>query len=185
MLKRNFDAARAAEVAAEVEGWLKPFCTRIQIVGSLRRQRPRVSDVDLLLIPRTVVAQGGLFAGTGETASLLDEELFALKERELIHLRQNGPKYKRFIHNDTGVPVDLYLTSMPHWYTMLVIRTGSAEHNKRLCATARRQGFILHANGSGIERVVRHGKTKPVQPKSERGLFQMFKLPWQNPEERV
>ena len=63
----------------------------------------------------------------------------------------------------------------------MLIRTGSKEHNVRLCARARSVGMKLHADGSGItlKDGVRH------VPQSEEDIFAALGLPYEKPEERM
>lgn len=183
-----FDIERALPVAQEVAGWLEPVCTRVEIVGSLRRERPRVRDIDLLIIPKMSMVSPDLFdaARAEQAPALLSEELRVLDINERVHVRTNGPKYKRLVHCDSGIPIDLYLATMESWPTMLVIRTGSTAFiHKQLCASAHRKGLVLHADGSGIERV--RGQTvrdRTTQPKSERGVFRVLGVPFCHPRER-
>jgi DNA polymerase/3'-5' exonuclease PolX len=37
--------------ARKIADWLQPFCDRLEIVGSIRRSRPTVNDVDIVCIP--------------------------------------------------------------------------------------------------------------------------------------
>lgn len=43
---------RATIIADKVVTALRPLCERIEIAGSVRRARPEVNDVDLVLLPR-------------------------------------------------------------------------------------------------------------------------------------
>src|SRR6266446_3745254 len=52
---------------------------------------------------------------------------------------------------DKLMPVDIYMATEESWATLLLIRTGSAEHNIWMCARARACGGKLHADGSGLE----------------------------------
>jgi hypothetical protein len=45
----NYDAALA--IAERLKADLAPYCTRIEIAGSVRRQRPQVKDVEICAIP--------------------------------------------------------------------------------------------------------------------------------------
>jgi hypothetical protein len=58
--KPRLPFAQAFEQAQEAYEALRPYCTRIEIVGSIRRQREFVGDIELLVIPRLVPA--GLFS---------------------------------------------------------------------------------------------------------------------------
>ena len=43
----------ASNYADQIVEWLTPYCERIEIAGSIRRARPEVNDIDLVVIPRT------------------------------------------------------------------------------------------------------------------------------------
>ena len=65
----------------------------------------------------------------------------------------NGQKLKRgaFLTGyGRGFKFDLYLATDETWATLLLIRTGSKEHNIRLCKIAQAKGGKLHADGSGV-----------------------------------
>src|ERR1017187_2735332 len=44
--------AAAEKLAEKVVAELEPFCMRIAVAGSIRRQRAEVNDIDLVLIPK-------------------------------------------------------------------------------------------------------------------------------------
>ena len=44
--------AQAQGYAEKVLEWLGPFCERIEVAGSIRRRRPEVNDVDIVVIPK-------------------------------------------------------------------------------------------------------------------------------------
>ena len=50
----------ATGLAGELVALLQPACERIEIAGSIRRQRPDVGDVELVVVPR-LKAPLGLF----------------------------------------------------------------------------------------------------------------------------
>lgn len=180
-MPRLYDLSQAREVAEEVVSWLKPACTRLQIVGSVRRERTRVHDVDLLAFPRLEEASQRDLFGKAEKVKPLDELLPRLVLEERLHVRSGGDKYKSLVHARTGIPVDLYLAStMTAWWVLTVIRTGSADFNKRLCSIAKRNGMTIHADGRGIERK----KGELVELHNERGFFHAIGTSWVNPKER-
>jgi len=47
----NIALERAEKIAAEVIKRLSPYCAQIQVAGSVRRKKPWVKDVDLVLVP--------------------------------------------------------------------------------------------------------------------------------------
>jgi len=45
------DLEKAKAIADEVVRRLGPYCTKIEVAGSIRRRKPWVKDVDIVLIP--------------------------------------------------------------------------------------------------------------------------------------
>ncbi|GAI99638.1 unnamed protein product [marine sediment metagenome] len=43
---------KAKVIARKVVKELSPYCDKIQVAGSVRRQKPTVKDIDIVLIPR-------------------------------------------------------------------------------------------------------------------------------------
>jgi DNA polymerase/3'-5' exonuclease PolX len=52
--KDNFEKTSledAQSVADKLIEALKPFCSRVQVSGSIRRMKPEIGDIDLVVIP--------------------------------------------------------------------------------------------------------------------------------------
>ena len=148
----------AKKLAAELIAELTPVTTRIEVAGSIRRQRPAVRDIDLVLIPKN---QG-----------LLDNKL-----REL-GCQFGGPKIRRLVYK--GALVDIYIATPETWATLLLIRTGSTRHNVYLCKRARAKGWQLKADGQGLL----DARGNRIAGDSEESIFQALELHYVPPEER-
>ena len=149
---------------------------RALVVGSIRRRVPHVHDVDIVVIPK--FDSGGLFGDI--RTSRIDPWVRRLEAESRLTDVSIGPKKVRFISKRTGVPVELYIADERTWWTLVVIRTGSANHNIMMCTAAQRMGYTLHADGRGIEdpEYQRH------VPESEERVFELCGVPWREPEER-
>ena len=44
----RLELAKAQILAKQVETTIKPLCNRLEVVGSIRRQKPTVGDVDFV-----------------------------------------------------------------------------------------------------------------------------------------
>jgi DNA polymerase (family 10) len=152
----------AMAIAERLEGMLSPYCDKIGIAGSIRRQRPVVKDIDLV----AVVKPG--------QELLFDSLLYGLGKTEL-----SGPKIWR-IRLPEGISADFYLATEGTWATLLLIRTGSAESNIRLSSLARSKGWHLKASGEGL--FDENGNR--VAGDSERSVFEALGIPYQEPNER-
>ena len=60
---------RAQEMAEAVVWQLSPYCQRLVVAGSIRRGKPQVNDIDLVLIPTdlwNLIRNNGAGAGQDE-----------------------------------------------------------------------------------------------------------------------
>jgi len=151
--------AEALKVANEVYYRLEPYCDKIIVAGSIRRQKAEVKDIDFVLIP----------SNPGHLSQEIDR---------LGPPIMDGEKLRRFEYK--GTQIDLYYATQETWATLLLIRTGSTENNIRLCSQARRLGMKLKANGDGI--IGKDGKLILIE--SEKQVYDILKLPYQEPWQR-
>jgi len=150
---------RAQKVADAVVKRLSPYCQRIEIAGSIRRRKPWVNDVDLVLI-------------------LKDPWNFHAQLMKLGQLKMSGKKIMRAIVG--SVQVDIYVADEATWATLFLIRTGSKENNIRLCSRAKDMGWHLAASGDGLF----NEKGERIAGDSEISIYNALGLPYQRPEER-
>ena len=150
---------QAQKIADKVVKQLSPYCQKIQVAGSIRRRKPIVRDVDIVLIPSDAWNVSFEISGLGPS-------------------RLAGEKLKRIIY--TGVQVDLYFATPETWATLLLIRTGSKENNIRLATLAKKRGWHLAASGNGLF----NEKGERIAGDSEQSIYEALGLPYQAPEER-
>lgn len=150
---------RAKAIANEVITRLAPVCLRVEVAGSIRRRRPFVRDIDIVLIPTDLWDVSYGIKGLGPAVL-------------------SGDKLKRV--NYKGVQVDLYFATPETWATLLLIRTGSKENNIRLCTLAKKRGWHLAANGDGLF----NEEKERIAGDSEESIYEALSLPYQEPWER-
>jgi len=159
----------AQVLSSEIVEILKPHCKPgfILVVGSIRREKPIVRDLDIVLIPSN---QGAL----------------AVALNNLGEKMKGGQKMVQRRYK--GVQVDIYIADEKTWPTLVLIRTGSKEHNIKLCARARGLDMKLHADGSGIEyqeaREGGEGQWHRIAPTSEADIFRILGLQYIDPRKR-
>ena len=149
---------RARKIADAVVKRISPYCQKIEVAGSIRRRRPQVNDIDLVLIPHDLWNLHG--------------ELMKLGQ-----IKMSGKKIMRVMVGSTQV--DLYIAEPETWATLLLIRTGSKENNIRLCSRAKDMGWHLAANGDGL-----FNETGKRIADTELSIYNALGLPFQRPEER-
>ncbi len=151
---------RAEKIAAAVIEKVSPYC-EIEVAGSVRRKRPWVNDIDLVLIP--------------SDPWWLHSEIMRLAQGKA---KARGAKLIRVMWGE--VQLDFYFATLETWATILLIRTGSTENNIRLCSRAKELGWHLAASGDGLF----NEKDERIAGDSEISIYNALGLRWQRPEER-
>jgi len=140
-------------------GWqVEDLTIHGSVVGSLRRKKSMVNDIDILL----------------EVASPIEENIKEIKARigRKAVWYQGGDKMLSYSSVlDTQIPMQVWLVYPPrNFYAMLALRTGPAEDSIRL-----KEGLIAN----GFQRP--HGE---ISVGSEQEFYQLAGLKWIEPTER-
>lgn len=191
--------AKAVQVAKEIVDILKPFTLEtpeamkaewphpnlLVVAGSLRRRKPEVGDIEIVYVTRQAERKADFFAT--ESVNLVDEVTSQMLKDGRLAKRPSvtgvftwGPLNKLGIHVASGIPIDLFATSLENWWVSLVIRTGSKESNLRLTTGANNQDATLNAYGSGIT----WSDGTRTDAVSERHVFELCKVPYLDPWKR-
>lgn len=149
----------AEVIADEVGKQLKYHFKRLEIAGSVRRRKETVHDVDFVGIP---FSSNSLLA--------------AIKRNLHGDIKRQGDKLVSFEYN--GKQVDIYFATPDTWETMMLFRTGSAEHNKMLCSLALAKGMKLKMGGLGLV------KDDMVIANTEKGILEELTGKYIRPEAR-
>lgn len=131
--------ARARRIAEAVVEAVRPFCDRIEIAGSIRRQRPEPNDIDLVAL-----------VNDQEAVS----EIFASRDARIV---KSGPELLQVLLKD-DTQIDFWMARGPielpdlfdrrllpgNFGSVLLCRTGSRLHNIYLVGAARQLGLVWH-----------------------------------------
>jgi DNA polymerase/3'-5' exonuclease PolX len=178
----------AAELAIEM---IKPVCRQVAIAGSVRRKRPQVRDVDLVIWPEyeVVVVQQQL-------SLFITEHRPSYQATGLLHLaRKLGwdawdantwPGIVRIPTSEESslaverIPIELYICEPDgsNFDALWQMRTGSAEYNIRLAKRAQELGLKYRA-GYGIFEGERR-----MDDGTERGIWTALRWEFVPPESR-
>ncbi len=192
--KQRVPLAHAEAIANELVNILAPTSERMEIVGSIRRRRDMVADVELLVIPTIEVVSYDLFGDPDQTVDRFNEACKNLHGAGDLtdRLDKNGrrawgPRYKRVIYR--GFPVDLFSVMDPDsWGVLMMIRTGSAEFSRNN-VTQKRMGGVLpddmFVNESRLHRSFRDGSSEVIPTPTEESFFAAIDSPWIPPERRT
>jgi DNA polymerase (family 10) len=175
----NIPLARATAWAEKIVDELTPYCKQPpRIAGSIRRKRPTVNDVDLVVLAKGDGAD--LRARCKKNAVEIVEE----GEMTLIVILKSGLQLDIWFAREPKR--DLFGVEIPgNFGSLLLCRTGSKEHNIWLCNQAADRG--LHWNPyAGL-----HGKPeRPGGPcpliagETEESIFKALNIPFIKPEDR-
>lgn len=154
--------ADAQKIAKTIIEMLKPWCRTgyVIVAGSIRRERPLVNDVDIVCIPDNPWRLLETIRGIGNSGAV------GLKKIENVVV--------------AGVSIDIYIATPQSWATLLLIRTGSAENNIRLCGIAKNKSWYLAANGDGLF----DEKENRIAGDTEESIYRALGVPYQQPKER-
>lgn len=175
----------AQDVALEVVGYLEPECERVVMAGSVRRQTPEVKDLEIVYLSKEIPMQT-LFEGVGDTYAGADVAIDDMVAAGVLawdrEMKRNGPRYKRLIHVESGLVVELFRAFPDNWGYILALRTGPSEFNK-IWASHPWHGGILPVDYKLAHGYVWHLGQKVAIP-DEATFFELLGLPCWAPEAR-
>lgn len=166
-VRPEFRLDDAESVAGAVFRLLEPHVKRLMIVGSIRRRRPIVHDIDMVVEPHP----GG--EGRVQLAK-------AILDNEIADKGELTAPEKIWKCLCTGIQLELYLATPETWAGLLVVRTGSASHNVLIASTAKRRGLQWKASGEGF--LDSTGHMVPVR--SEEDVFRILEMTYRHPVQR-
>lgn len=190
----------ASDIAIRICERLQPFCSRINIAGSIRRQKPDPKDIEIVALPRMItVEQGGLFDEVLVEKKVSDNFVRVVKELgKFIKGKPSGRMMQ--IQLPLRISLDLFMPDEPDYFRQLVIRTGSREYVQRTIAAGwKRIGWCgsdkgLRKISDCIEHKQADGKSKwecinpmaelPPVWLSEKEFFEWIKIPYIHPKMR-
>ncbi len=187
----NFNIAKVR--AEKVVEWLTPHCERLEIVGSIRRERPICNDIDIVAIPKMIPFN--------QKVDLLTTQMFTVNALrgfliEYVRLSTDtvrpkwlgkkdkpGPEPKETAQNlllitSKGVQLDVWCATEETLITRMLCRTGSVAHNIWCCQRAEQ----LKGHWNPYEGLTLHGE--PVPLKSEQDFYKALNLPYLPPNQR-
>jgi len=158
----------AQELAEKIVATISHLCEKIEVAGSIRRKKAEVGDIDIVVIPKPFM--------WGRIPIVMRSELDAkpgIGGSELIRM------YVPFANSPDGqAQVDFYAAKRETWGVILLIRTGSTDHNIRLCTHAKALGMMLSASRGVLE------KGMVIASKTEEEIFKALILPYVSPGDR-
>jgi DNA polymerase (family 10) len=161
----ELDLKEAERIAAQVKAAVENQCERIEVAGSIRRQKSKVHDIDFVVVTKNDAEW-----------QKINEKLKNLKAKPNC---SGNNVIKAFLpcQNDL-FQVDFYRAKPQTFGIHLLVRTGSADHNMWLAGYAISKGMrIKYSEGLIKDNSVIAGET-------EKGVFAALDLPYPLPSER-
>ncbi|HUW48851.1 MAG TPA: hypothetical protein VMW36_08950 [Patescibacteria group bacterium] len=138
-------------------GNLAPMSKRLEIAGSIRRNKPEPNDVDIVLIPKNI------------------RKIMSYVSRYSagnIGRGKNHASYKK-----KGVEVELYFATDENWGAMLMYATGTNQYNIMMRKYAKFFGMKLSQYG-----LFKDGKM--IAGKTEESIYAALGKKWKEPQKR-
>ena len=150
---------------------LAPYCQRIEIAGSIRRQRPQCGDVELVAIPRMI--PDGLFGDELQ----VDPGFCAIVNQWPKIKGEPTARYTQRVLPG-GILLDLFMTKPQAFGHILLIRTGDRAFSQWMMGTVLpRRGYQSRAGA------IWHDGLKLLTPE-EQDVFHLVGMEWIEPRNR-
>jgi DNA polymerase (family X) len=152
---------KVLKIANKVVNQLKPFCTKIEIAGSIRRKKSNPRDIDVVLIAKN--------------------EEYKSKIRDLLSKEgkflQGGDKEMFF--RIEKIDLQLFFTVIDEWGATLLAYSGKKGSNIGLRLVAMRKGLKLTNHG-----LFRKSDGKRIAGKTEREIYEALGRSYKGPQKR-
>jgi len=176
MTKEKISLAQAQRLADEIVQFLKPYCERIEIGGSIRREKAEVGDIEIVCIPK-LIEQHDLFDNVTKVTRPIDG---VMSNSLFTQFRVNGALFKSFMYK--GMQVDLFLTTPEQWGYIFALRTGPREFNMKMVKQKRYGGYLPAYITLKDGEVRIGGKAIPVYTEHE--FFELLGIEYLEPKDR-
>jgi len=165
---------KAKAIANKYKAMLEPYCDRIEIAGSIRRQCKDVGDIELVAIPKIVSVQEGLFDSVPQRHPAFIKIINSL---EKVKGDPTGKYTQRILPE--GIKLDLFMVNKDNWGYHFAIRTGPAEFSHKVLA----KGWTAKGY-HGRDGILHDECGKPTPIKEEKDLFKLIDIYYIEPEKR-
>lgn len=180
--------AEARAIAEALAAKFRPGCERIEIAGSIRRGRSDVGDIELVAVTRHEEIPDGLFEM--RTISALDvilDDLLAQGELASHPVDpKRGERYAKLLHVESGLQLDLFMTTPASFGLIYLIRTGPADYSRNFVTDIRPLGW--HVAGGQLHRGSQECSPfrtcEVVATPAEEDVYRAIGHPWVDPRAR-
>lgn len=169
--------ATAKVIADKVVELLRPHCQRIEIAGSIRREKEIIGDIEIVCIPKPY--ETGLFtSGIATIVNTWDKVKGELEYGKCKYTQRILPSSIIGQEGKT-VAVDLFFAEHDNFGNIFLIRTGDWEFSKKFMGTIIPQRGYKQENG-----FLKNGN-KIIPCPDEKDLFFRMGVPYIEPKNRT
>lgn len=147
-------------LSRKITGKLRPFCSKMEVAGSIRRRVRNPGDIDIVLVAKSEIAK---------------EKIKEVLSKEGKFLQG---KDKIMFFRIEGIDVQLFFTTLEEWGAGLLAYSGKKGSNIGLRVVARRKGMKLTNHG-----LFRLSDGKRIAGRSEKEIYEAlgrrYKEPWE------
>jgi DNA polymerase/3'-5' exonuclease PolX len=151
----------AKKIAEKYLNLLSPYCSRFAIAGSVRREKPEVHDIEIVVIPNI------------QTIDYFCDEVNKLKK---VKGEPKGKYTQRVLPE--GINLDLFIATERNWGNIFAIRTGSADFSYKILACGWVKAGYKSVNGM----LTKNGQE--IECREEEDLFKLIGVPFVEPRLR-
>jgi DNA polymerase/3'-5' exonuclease PolX len=153
----ELDLKEAEKIAAQVKVAVETVCERLEVAGSIRRQKSKVHDIDFVVVTKNDAEW-----------QKINEKLKKLKAKPNC---SGNSVIKAFLPCLNGLfQVDFYRAKPSTLGIILLVRTGSAEHNVGLAGCAISKGMRIKYSEGLIK------DNSVIAGENEKGVFEALGL---------
>jgi len=170
---------KAQDIARRFMHYLEPFVEKMSVAGSVRRECDFCHDVEVVCVPRDEFSMGLAFP------------------EGFKGMTTNGARLKKFVYNDSGIHIELYITTREDYGRILAIRTGSSAFSHINLALRwnrlgwagtedglRRKSECIHKSTWKISHEYKNCPTLPPAFETEEDFFAFLGIEWVHPKSR-
>jgi len=171
----------AKKVATNIGNLIFPYCSRLEIAGSIIRGKDDVGDIEMVARPKMKPVYDLFGEKVGEHSLLNDRAVFEV----FGNVIKAGPRYVQ-VETTWGINLDLFIVLPPaRWGVIMAIRTGPADFSKWI-VTNRSKGGALPNGWKVADGRVWDGQVElGMKFEEELEFLKWLDLGWIEPKDRV
>jgi len=119
------------KIAEQILTNITPYISKGMICGSIKREKQNPRDIDIVIVPKD------------NFISMMEIRKVLAKEGKFV---LNGNQLIRVVRKD-GLQIDMNIANREDYEVAVLLKTGSKEHNIKLCSEAKKKGGVMRAEG--------------------------------------